>query len=222
MSVEWIVIRGSGVVAFSMLAASTIWGLLLTTKVLGPWTRAKPLTWFHEALAVAAVLATVVHMVALSMHDYISFDWADILIPGRSGWRPVAVAFGVVSFYGAALLSVSFYFKRFIGQRAWRVVHFASFGVFVAAASHGIMAGTDTAEPWMVGLYVASATCVTLLLAIRLAQQYASTNALRPGAQARTKKARSSGDHPREPYGDQSPTEVPARPNPQVTSGRVS
>ena len=35
MSVEWLIIRGSGVVAFSLLSAATIWGLLLSTKLLG-------------------------------------------------------------------------------------------------------------------------------------------------------------------------------------------
>jgi DMSO/TMAO reductase YedYZ heme-binding membrane subunit len=179
MSVEWIVIRGSGVVAFAMLASSTIWGLLLATKVLGSWVKAKPLTWFHESLAVGALLATVVHMVTLSVHEYVDFTWGDILIPGRSEWRPSAVSFGIVAFYGAFVLSVSFYFKRFIGQHAWRAIHFGSYGVFVAAALHGILSGTDSSEPWMVGIYVGAVVASVLLLAIRFAQQYALAPARR-------------------------------------------
>ncbi len=186
MSVEWILIRGSGVVAFSMLAASTIWGLLLTTKVLGSWAKAKPVAWFHESLAVGAVLATLVHMWALSIHEYIEFTWSDILIPGRATWRPTAVAFGVVSIYGMALIAVSFYFKRFIGQRAWRAIHFGSFGVFVATVLHGVMSGTDSGEPWMVGLYTGSAVAVVLLLAIRFAQAAGATSSGRSAAAART------------------------------------
>jgi len=171
MNVEWMVIRGSGVVAFSLLAISVIWGLALTTKVLGSLAKAKPLTWFHESLAVGAVLATIVHMVALSIHDYIPFGWADILIPGRSGWRPVAVAFGVVGFYGLTLISVSFYLKRWIGQRMWRALHFGSFGVFVAIVFHGILAGTDSSEPWMMALYLGSSAAVAALLIVRLTRQ---------------------------------------------------
>jgi len=177
MSVEWIVIRGSGVVAFVMLAASTIWGLMLATKVLGSWVKAKPLTWFHESLAVGALLATAVHMITLSIHEYVDFTWGDILIPGRSGWRPSAVSFGIVAFYGAFVLSVSFYFKRFVGQRAWRAIHFGSYGVFLAATLHGILSGTDSSEPWMVGVYVGALVASVLLLAIRFAQQYASAPA---------------------------------------------
>jgi predicted ferric reductase len=174
MSVEWMLIRGSGIVAFALLAGSTIWGLLLSTKVLGSWAKAKPVAWFHESLAVGAVLATFVHMFALSIHEYIEFDWPDILVPGRATWRPTAVALGVVAFYGMTIISVSFYFKKFIGQQAWRAIHFGSFGVFVSTVLHGVMSGTDSGEPWMVGLYTGTAVAVALLLLIRLAQQFAA------------------------------------------------
>lgn len=171
MSIEWMVIRGSGAVAFALLAGSTIWGLLLTTKILGSWARAKPLTWFHESLAVGAVMATLVHMFTLSIHDFVDFSWAEILVPARSDWRPTAIALGVVGFYGLVLLSVSFYLKRFVGQRGWRMIHFAAFGVFVSTALHGILSGTDSGEPWMVGLYAISILAVASLVAVRFAQQ---------------------------------------------------
>lgn len=190
MSVEWMLIRGSGMVAFAMLAGSTIWGLLLTTKVLGSWAKAKPVAWFHESLAVGAVLATLVHMFALSIHEYIDFSWGDILVPGRATWRPLAVAFGVVSFYTMVLISVSFYFKRFIGQRAWRAIHFGSLGVFISVLAHGVMSGTDTGEPWTVGLYTGTAVAVVLLLLIRVAQQFATPVSKRPGRPQRPERPR--------------------------------
>ena len=147
MSVEWLIIRGSGVVAFALLSAATIWGLLVSTKVLGRLVRAKPLTWFHESLGIGALLATLVHVGVLSVHDFLDFSWAEILVPGLSDWRPLAVTAGIGAFYGLVLVSTSFYFKRWIGQKAWRTIHFASFGVFVTSLVHGVWAGTDTVEP---------------------------------------------------------------------------
>lgn len=171
MNLEWVVIRGSGLVAFGLLAGATIWGLLVSTKVLGRATGAKGVTWFHEALGIASVLATLVHLVALSVHDYIEFTWADILIPGRSSWEPQAVAFGILAFYGAVIVAASFYVKRFIGQRVWRAIHFGSLGVFLAALVHGLMSGTDTGETAATVLYTASATAVLVLVVIRVAQE---------------------------------------------------
>jgi len=173
MSLDWVLIRGSGLVAYALLAGSTIWGLLITTKVLGPAAKAKAITWFHEALGIAGVLATVVHMVALSLHDYISFTWAEILIPGRSDWNPTATAFGVVAFYGSAIIAASFYVKRHIGQQAWRAIHFGSLGAFASALIHGLTAGTDSQVPQVSAMYAATGTAVLLLVIIRVSQEMA-------------------------------------------------
>ena len=167
MNVEWIVIRGSGLVAFVLLAAATTWGLLLSTKLLGKAVKPKGLTLFHEALGLGALLATVIHMVALAVDDYIEFGPRELLVPGASEWRPMAIALGVMSFYTIVIVSLSFYVKRWIGQMLWRTIHFLAFGTFIAAMAHGIMAGTDRSHPVVLGVYVASGALVLGLLAVR-------------------------------------------------------
>ena len=168
MSIEWVLIRGSGVAAFALLSAATIWGLLVSSKLLGRIVKAKPLTWFHESLGIGALLATVVHVVVLSTHDFLDFTWFEILVPGVSDWRPLPVALGVVSLYALIVVIGSFYVKRFIGQKVWRSIHFASFGLFVSALLHGMLSGTDTGSPLMIGLYAGSAIVVFALVGQRL------------------------------------------------------
>jgi len=168
VSVEWLVIRGSGVAAFALLTAATIWGLLVSSKLLGRLVKAKPLTWFHESLGVGALIATLVHIVVLSIHDFLDFSWAEILVPGVSDWKPLAVGMGIAAFYGLVVVAGSFYVKRWIGQKRWRAVHFASLGVFVSSLVHGISAGTDTSSPLMIGLYLGSAIVVFSLAAHRI------------------------------------------------------
>lgn len=173
MSVEWLLIRGSGLVAFALLAGSTIWGLLITTGVLGKAAKAKPVTWFHESLGLASVLATIVHLVVLSIDEYVDFSWREILVPGASDWRPLAAAWGTTAFYGMVLVSSTFYLKRFIGMKAWRFIHFGSFGVFLAALAHGIASGTDSGKPAVVSLYSVAGAMVVLLTIVRISQQMA-------------------------------------------------
>jgi len=168
VSLEWLVIRGSGVAAFALLTAATIWGLLVSSKLLGRLVKAKPLTWFHESLGVGALIATLVHIVLLSIHDFLDFSWAEILVPGVSDWKPLAVGMGIAAFYGLVVVAGSFYVKRWIGQKRWRAVHFASLGVFVSSLVHGISAGTDTSSPLMIGLYLGSAIVVFSLVAHRI------------------------------------------------------
>lgn len=167
MNVEWIVIRGSGIVAFALLSMATIWGLLASTKLLGRAVKAKPLTYFHESLGLGALLATAVHLIALALDDYIEFGARELFIPGMAAWEPVAVALGVMAFYAVAVVSLSFYFKRWIGQQMWRSIHFLGFGAFLAALLHGVMAGTDSGHPAVMAMYVMSGSLVLGLMAVR-------------------------------------------------------
>lgn len=181
MSLEWMVIRGSGIVAFAALAAATIWGLLVSSKVANRWVKVKPLTWFHESLGISALIATVVHVAVLSVHDFLDFSWAEILIPGISDWRGGPIALGVMAMYGLFVIVVSFYVKKHIGQKLWRTIHFGSLGVFVTALLHGITAGSDR-TPLMMGLYFGSAVVVAALIALRIAGERETSKAAKADA----------------------------------------
>ncbi len=168
-------IRGSGLVAFGLVAGATIWGLVLSLGVLP--SSVKRMTLVHESLSVGAVLATAVHMVALYVHDFVEFDLRAVLVPGAAQWRPVAVSWGTVSFYGLLIVVASFYVRRHIGQRYWRLLHFGSFGIFIGVLVHGIAAGTDSNHPAVLAGYAAAASIVLGLTAVRVAM------ILKPGVQ---------------------------------------
>lgn len=204
MSLEWLLIRGSGLVAFGLLAMATIWGLLISTKILGRAVKAKGVTWFHESLGIGALLATIIHMVALSVHEYVDFSWPDLLIPGRSTWRPIPTALGVIGFYTLTIVSLSFYAKPLIGQQAWRIIHQMSFGLFVATVMHGIFAGTDSGHPAVVALYASTGTAVLLLLVIRVAQSRQDSAA--PTRPARTVERAHRPDPRSARHPDQTPS----------------
>lgn len=70
--------------------------------------------------------------------------------------------------YGLAVVVISFYLRKWIGQRSWRLIHFGSLGVFMASLLHGIQAGTDTSNPIVLGLYAGATIAVFGLVAHRL------------------------------------------------------
>ena len=46
------------------------------------------------------------------------------------------------------MIVVSFPLRKRIGMRAWRRLHWATYGLFALATVHGLAAGTDTPTPW--------------------------------------------------------------------------
>lgn len=169
MSTTWLVIRSTGIVAYSLLALSVVWGLLVSSTLLGRTTPVKGLTYVHESLSLGAVLATVAHAVALLFDEYVPFSPVEVLVPGASDWEPLATALGVMAAWGVLIVTLSFYVRRHIGRRAWRVVHFGAFGVFVAAIVHGVAAGTDSASPVMRWVYIGTGGAVAALMVARVA-----------------------------------------------------
>lgn len=163
----WIVIRASGFIAYILLALSAMWGLAISSNLLGRSTSKKTLTFMHESLAVGSLLATALHMLFLYLDEFVEFGPREIFVPGASVWEPLSVSFGVVAFYGLVLITASFYVRKAIGQKAWRFIHFGSFGVFLGAALHGIMAGTDSGTPAGIGIYVGSIVIILALAAVR-------------------------------------------------------
>ena len=165
----WTIIRGSGLAAFGLLAASTIWGLLVSSSFLGRLVKAKPLTYMHESLAIGAILATIVHLVALSLDTFIDFGWRELFVPGASAFEPLWVTFGIVAFYGMLIVSGSFYVRKHIGQKVWRYIHFSTFGIYLATTAHGLMAGTDSGNAYVQWMYISSTAIVLGLTSVRVA-----------------------------------------------------
>jgi len=51
---------------------------------------------------------------------------------------------------------ISFSLRRLIGQRRWRLLHWSTYAVFALATAHGLLAGSDSAQPWARDLYLAA------------------------------------------------------------------
>ncbi|MCZ4495501.1 MAG: Ferric reductase like transrane component, partial [Thermoleophilia bacterium] len=49
----------------------------------------------------------------------------------------------------------------------WRALHFMTFPTWLLAAGHGVLAGTDSAQPWMRALYLGSIGIVAGLVLVR-------------------------------------------------------
>src|ERR1700722_18814350 len=106
-TLPWYVARASGLVAWSLLAGSVVWGLLMTSKVVRRIARTSWLLDLHRWLGGLALVFTGVHVLAILGDTYVHFGLASVLIPLAAHWHPVAVAYGIVSLYLLAAIEVT-------------------------------------------------------------------------------------------------------------------
>jgi predicted ferric reductase len=140
----WYVARSAGLVAWALLAASVLWGLALSTKILSPKVRPNWILDLHRWLGGLALIFTGIHVGALLLDTYVHFRLVSVLVPFATRWHPGAVAWGVVSLYLLAAVEITSLLKARIPKSVWRRTHFLSFLLFVTSTFHGLTAGTDT------------------------------------------------------------------------------
>jgi methionine sulfoxide reductase heme-binding subunit len=164
----WILARASGLTAYVLLTLSVLAGLVVKSRPFGRALKAASATDTHKFLSLLALGAIVIHGLALTLDKTVRIGFAGLLVPGLSGYRALATALGVVAAELAALIIVSFPLRRRIGTRAWRRLHWATYGVFALATAHGLAAGTDSSQRWAFALYLGAVFAVAAATAWRV------------------------------------------------------
>jgi hypothetical protein len=101
----------------------------------------------------------------------------ELLIPFQSHYRNNAMAAGIITLYGCAFVTATFYMKSVINQKLWRIIHYATFALFLSALAHGIWSGTDSKHVAVQYSYLASGAAVLFLTFFRI---LASRSVARP------------------------------------------
>jgi sulfoxide reductase heme-binding subunit YedZ len=159
----WYITRAAGLVAYLLLWLSTAWGLAVTSKIFDPLLHRAFTYDMHQFISLLAMGFTFLHVAVLVGDRYLPFSLADLLIPFIAPYRPLWVGVGVIGLYLTCLVTVTFYIRKWIGQKTFRVIHLASFLAYAGVTVHGLMAGTDS-PLWTVQLmYIGTALVIVFL-----------------------------------------------------------
>ena len=174
----WYLARASGYVAWVLVSASVITGLLFSTRLTKHRPTPASTLDLHRFLAGTAVAFTALHIIGLVADSYVHFGVADVLMPLASNWQPGPVALGVVALYLLAAIEISSLLMRRLPRRLWRSIHLTSYALFWLATFHLLTAGTDATNPIS---RVAAALAMTSVVFLTLVRALAD----RPGRSAR-------------------------------------
>ena len=164
----WLLARSSGLVAYALLTASVLAGLIVKSRPLGRSVKPAAVVDSHRFLALLGLGALVLHGAALVLDNAVDIGLGALLVPGASSYRPLPTALGVLAAELMVLIYLSFSQRRRIGARAWRTLHWLTYLVFALATLHGLAAGTDSGRTWALALYGAAVGAVLGALAWRL------------------------------------------------------
>lgn len=164
----WFLSRSSGIVSWALLAATTLWGIFLSTRMLKPYDRPAWLRDLHTWLGTLTLLGTGVHIAAIMADSYVQFSVKDVLVPMASEWKPLALAWGIVSMYMLIAVQVSSWAMKKIPRKLWHAIHFLSYGLFATTSIHSLSAGTDRSTLLYQGFAIALITLMLGAIAIRI------------------------------------------------------
>jgi sulfoxide reductase heme-binding subunit YedZ len=130
----WYADRGSGAVTMLLLTAAVVLGLGTTVR----WKSAVWPKYISVPLHQNVSLLIVCFMVGLK----------DALVPFSSWYRPFWLGLGVIAAELVAALVVTSLFRKRIGFRLWRFIHWYAYLAWPLGLLHGLGTGTDARMTW--------------------------------------------------------------------------
>ncbi len=164
----WYVTRASAVIAWVLMTASVLWGILLSTRILRHVDNPAWLQDLHRYLGGSAIVMVALHMVSLMLDGWLSMTVPELLIPFTTDYRPLPVALGIVAFYVLVTVQVTSLLMARMPRRAWKAIHYTTYATLILVAFHAGFAGTDVGASWyrVVSITVIAVTVVAVLLRI--------------------------------------------------------
>ncbi len=164
----WFATRGAGLMTWAVAAASVVFGLLMSSKAMGkqpgfPW-----LLDLHRFFSTLTSVFLALHLVTLWADSFVEFGPVELFVPFTSEWRPMAVAWGVLSLYLMAGVEMSSLLKDRIPARAWHGIHLLSYLSLSFGTVHAWQAGSDVRNPFVLSFGLATLALIVGLSVFRI------------------------------------------------------
>jgi sulfoxide reductase heme-binding subunit YedZ len=153
----WIIARSTGTAALVALTLSVLSGMALRSGALAWLSHNRGVRAVHDLTSLLWLPLAIAHVIALLLDPYAKVGLVDLLVPFRVSYGSMAIGLGTISLQLVAVVLLSTWLRSSLTQQGWLAIHRLSYVAFVAAFAHGLLAGTDLAQPilaalaWVVG-----------------------------------------------------------------------
>jgi sulfoxide reductase heme-binding subunit YedZ len=154
--IMWYVTRAAGLTSYILIWFSSVWGLAISSKITDVVLHRSFTYDFHQYISLLAIGFIFLHIMVLLFDRYLPYTVTQILFPFLSPYRPLWVGIGVIAFYLTLLVTITFYMRKHIGMRAFRLIHIASLAAYIGTTLHGFFAGTDSSLGFVQLMYAST------------------------------------------------------------------
>jgi sulfoxide reductase heme-binding subunit YedZ len=164
----WVVARSTGTAALVALVLSMLSGMALRSGALAWLSHNRGVRAVHDLTSVLWLPLAMAHVVALLLDPYAKVGLADLVIPFLVPYGSFAIGLGTISLQLVVVVVVSTCLRSRLTHQGWLAIHRLSYVAFVAAFAHGLLAGTDFAQPVLVALAWVTAAALAIVAFRRL------------------------------------------------------
>jgi len=102
--------------------------------------RAVKLFRLHNWTGYIALATAIVHPAVLLFSSAPRFQVIDLLLPVWSPVQPLSNVLGAIALYLVIVVVVTSFFRRALGRRVWKSIHYATYAAAVIFFIHGLIA----------------------------------------------------------------------------------
>jgi methionine sulfoxide reductase heme-binding subunit len=165
----WYATRATGEVAFLLLTAALVFGTLQAARIGGRRLPRFVVTGLHRNLSLLSLIFLGGHLSTAIIDPFVGLGVTDALLPFGASYRPLWVGLGAIAFDLVIALVITSLLRERLGQRTWRLLHWATYGCWSAALLHALGTGTDTRTTLGMLLAGSAAGAASLAIGWRLA-----------------------------------------------------
>ena len=158
----WIIARSTATASLVALTLSVLSGMALRSGALGWLSHNRGIRALHDFASLIWLPLATAHILAILADPYAKVGVLDLIVPFRVSYGRAAVGLGTIAAQLFSVVLVSTWLRARLSQRRWLLLHRLSYVAFVATFAHGLLSGTDFAQP----LIAASAWVVALALCL--------------------------------------------------------
>src|SRR3954468_9231872 len=130
-----------GLVAMSLLTLNILLGLVMSVKYnpVRNWPHRRINTFkLHNWTAYIALTIAAIHPTIILFSATAKFSLIDILYPVNAPKQPWINVLGALALYSLGFVVLTSYFRRELGRKTWKTLHFTAYATAALFFIHGI------------------------------------------------------------------------------------